>query len=92
MDEGLLSTRILLDARRYDIDPLPAIVYYFLVHGEGVPQNRLMRADDSCRVENAEGSDVPIQALLPPPREVKLSGRLRTRNGAVSEYAYLLLP
>ena len=25
----------------------------FLVEGDGVPQNRLMKADDSCRVENA---------------------------------------
>jgi hypothetical protein len=33
------------------------------LQGDGVPQNRLMRADDSCRVENAGGPDVPIQAL-----------------------------
>ena len=25
----------------------------FFVEGDGVPQNRLMKADDSCRVENA---------------------------------------
>jgi hypothetical protein len=36
-----------------DIDPQFDIVYYFHTDGDGVPQNRLMRADDSCRVENA---------------------------------------
>jgi hypothetical protein len=60
--------------------------------GEGVPQNRLMRADDSRRVENAEGSDVSVQALLLPPPEVRFSSRSRTRNGASAKIRILLSP
>jgi hypothetical protein len=39
------------------LDQRSSIVPWF--QGEGVPQKRLMRADDSCRVENAEASVVP---------------------------------
>jgi hypothetical protein len=60
--------------------------------GEGVPQNRLMRADDSCRVENAEGSRCARSGPFAPPREMKLSSRLRTRNGASANIRMLFRP
>ena len=60
----------------------------FLVEGDGVPQNRLMKADDSCRVENAGVKPLrcAAQASFCPSTQSKVtmsraSRRLRAPSG-----------
>ena len=57
------------------------------LQGDGVPQNRLMRADDSCRVENAGVQMCPYRPFAASTRsEVFVS--FANQKWCVSEYRY----
>jgi hypothetical protein len=68
------------------LDQRSSIISWF--QGEGVPQKRLMRADDSCRVENAEGSGVSAQAPFAASTRSEMFVSLANQKWCVSEYTY----